>query len=426
MVKRFYLVLLILLLFKPIYSQRNYAVPFLTVQPSPLFLGSGQIGTAIPIKDAAGFYYNPAQLGYFSRENNLSISIMPNKANSKENNCFSMQSYGMSAGYNFRNGDTHLPLSIGIGYMHNKLDYDDIAYAGYVSAFRNSNGTVTVDSYDSYNSFDCFSIGVSYEYYLLFNMGASIKSFSSTYYLSPEVKSTAFDFGIMIIAPVSKLFFDDAKINVNNSSFIKPKVDLSIGYSLTNVGSKVNYSTGNYYVVFGDNIHYYSQTQSDPIPRTSRFGYSGDFAMELFTKAVKINLIDYSFTAEAENSLIKNGVPLEYKNIFGDIKIGKNLIQLKHDNDVIVHKGHILRLFETLIFTSGRYNLYSYADVKSKGLGLSTEGLFKILNSTMDNSIINYIAEHFVLEYYNAKTFIDSNYETNLNNLVLNYRGICF
>ena len=411
MTKKFYLVLLIMLLFKPIYGQRNYAVPFLTVQPSPLLQGSGQIGTAIPMKDAIGFYYNPAQLGYFSRENNLSISVMPNAANSKQNKCYSIQSFGMSAGYNFGNSNAHLPLSIGIGYMHNKLDYSDIAYGSYVSAFRNSNGLVSDDSYDSYNSFDCFSIGASYEYSLLFNLGASIKSFSTTYYQSAEVKSTAFDFGFMIIAPVSKLFFDEAKININNNSFLKPKVDFSVGYSLTNIGSKISYS---------------DPAQSDPIPRTSRFGYSGNFGIELFTKPVKINLIDYSFTAEAENSLIKNSVPLEYKNIFGDIKVGKNLIQLKHDNDVIVHKGHILRLFETLIFASGRYNLYSYADVKSNGFGLSSEGLFKILNSTIENSIINYIARHFVLEYYNAKTFIDSNYETSLKNVIINYRGLYF
>jgi long-subunit fatty acid transport protein len=70
--KKYYTLLLLLIIIKPIYSQ-PVAAEFLGLQQSPLLIGAGQIGAAIPMKDASGFYYNPAQLGYFSHENNISV-----------------------------------------------------------------------------------------------------------------------------------------------------------------------------------------------------------------------------------------------------------------------------------------------------------------------------------------------------------------
>jgi len=174
-------------------------------------------------------------------------------------------------------------------------------------------------------------------------------------------------------------------------------VDFTLGYSLTNVGAKVSYI---------------DPGQADPIPRTARLGYTFNFALELSNNWTrKLNVVDYSFTVEAQDLLIKqdtvNFSP-QYQNLFGDISIGKNLIELHGDQNVIVHRGHILRLFETLIIVSGRFNGSGYDNRKTNGIGFSSEGLFKLLNASTDNTIVNYLTNHFVVEYYNSNIFVDS------------------
>jgi hypothetical protein len=397
--KGYFSILLVLFFINIAYGQEA-AVPFLTLQQSPLLQGAGQIGAAIPMKDASGFYYNPAQLGYFSRENNLSLFFMPQKTDWMPT-YGTFQSTGLAAGYNFKKSEHDIPLSIGVGYLHNKFDY----------------------SSGSYESFDCFSIGASYDYFLLFNLGFSIKTFKSVLTDGPivigenssfQVNSTAFDFGAMLTAPISKLLFNDYKFQIAEKSIIKPIVDFTLGYSLTNAGKKISY---------------FDFAQSDPIPRTARLGYTFNFALELSNNWVKkLNVVDYTFTAEAENILVKQDTlgNTQYKNLFGDINIGKNLIELKGDQSVVVHRGHIFRLFDTFVIISGKMNGHGYDNRKSDGIGISSEGLFKILNASVDNTVINYLTNHFVLEYYNTNIFVDSFMETNLKGIVLNYRGIEF
>jgi hypothetical protein len=61
------------------FSQGAAAVPFLTLQPSPSLAAMGATGTALPTEDPFGFLWNPAQLGYTSRNNNFSFITYPSK-----------------------------------------------------------------------------------------------------------------------------------------------------------------------------------------------------------------------------------------------------------------------------------------------------------------------------------------------------------
>ena len=406
--KKYYLVVIFfLLLYKPSFSQGEAALPFLELQQSPLLLGAGQIGVSIPMSDPLGFYYNPAQLGFFSRENNFSMLALPQKTKWLKyfapNLNLSFNTYGVTAGYNFNNR-YNLPLSIGIGYIHNRMNYGE-----YVS----NNSTS-----ESYDAFDCYSIGASYNYLLLFNLGFSIKSYDS--HLSdlpvgennqiPAATGTAFDFGTLIIAPVSNLLFENVKYNLDPNSYIKPKFDLSLGYSILNMGKEVVYI---------------DQAQADPIPRTARLGYTLDFGIDLFTDQIKLNAFDYSFTAEAEDILINSDEMgfHSYQGMLGDINFGKHLIDLKGDQNVVVHRGHIFRLFETVIITSGRYNGKGFNNYKSNGFGFSSEGIFKLLSRSIANSVIGFIANHLAIEYFHSNNFVDTNFETNFQGLAFYFKN---
>jgi hypothetical protein len=398
--KKYRAYLFLLLITGTIYAQGQGTVAFLEMQQSPLMFGAGWIGAAIPNTNADGFYLNPAQLGNFSRVNNFSLFFMPEKTSWMPNIVCSTtdNSYSTALGYNFDKSGNGVPLSVGVGYFRNKIEYKLLG-----------------SSNKGYDSFDCFSIGASYEYYLLFNLGMSIKSFTSQLPEGYKATGTAFDFGAMITAPISKLLFDNYKFELGSQSSIKPDVNFTLGYSFLNVGKKIS---------FGD------PAQSDPIPRTARLGYTFDFGFEYSCACVKnLNVFNYSFTAEAEDVLIgrDNNGNTEYQNIFGSIGI-KNLVGLKGEGAVNLYRGHIFKLFETVIIVSGRKDI-PYGDEysrKSNGFGLSSEGLFKVLNNVVDNDVIKYITKHFAVEYYNANIFASSFMETNIKGLVLNYRGLEF
>lgn len=379
------------------FAQGAAAIPSLNFVQSAFLNGAGQIGAAIPVHDALGFYFNPAQLGYFAADNNLSINLMPEKSN-YNGNFFPMtsQSFGIAAGYNFNRINKNLPLSVGIGYIRNKFDYGNYTY-----------GTKTINSYDS---FDCLSVGAGYKYYLLFNVGFSAKFYNSVMgaftnvneLSSVKADGTAFDLGAMIIAPLSNLFFNDAAIDMGNESFLKPVLNFTLGYSLTNLGKKVSYI---------------DPAQADPLPRTARLGYSINTGVNLNINNYGFKALDYSFTAEAQDMLITNSNgSVQYQGILGDIKIGTNLIGLKGDRNVILHRGHILKVFETVILTSGRlgYGNYSY---KTSGVGFSSEGVLKLLGILTNNRTVKYIAHHIGIEYYNSNSFLDLPNETNYKGL---------
>lgn len=395
--------LLLFVLASTIYGQGEAALPFMAMQKSPMLYGAGQIGAAVPVTTADGFYLNPAQLGNFSRVNNFSVFFMPQKAEwmPKAVSDVKMNSFSVAAGYNFANNNKKIPLSIGVGYYKSSVE---------LKGFGGDE-----------DKFDCFSIGAGYEYYLNFNLGFSAKSFSSKMmdYSSSvankmvEASGTAYDFGLMITAPVSKLAFNNCKVKIGEQIELKPNLDVTLGYAVSNIG---------------DEIYYFDPYQKDPLPRTARFGYNIDLSMDAKIYETTLKALGYSFTAEAEDLLVEQKISIgemttEYQGLFGDIQIGKNLLGLNGDSEVVMHRGHMFNLLETLTIAFGRYN-GNYLEVKTNAIGVSSDGLFKVLNACVDNKFVDYITSHFSVEYTNANIFVDTFAETNYKGIAINYKGL--
>lgn len=267
------------------FAQGEAAVPFLVLQQSPQFTGAAQVGVAVPPIDPMGFYLNPAVLGETSKEFNFTTLFLPSKVDWLNFGRIEFSTFGMSLGYNFENSILNIPLSIGIGYIKNRLDYGEFVRMGPESPDP-------ISSFDSYDEFSSLSFGVSYEFYLKFSAGITTKSFKSVLSDLPTesepargtVEDNAFDYGFLITAPISKLFYNDMMFNVKDDWNIKPKTNISLGYSLTNIG---------------DELIYFDQAQSDPIPRTARLGYNINLGFDLVSDNLKFNLLDYYFIAEA-------------------------------------------------------------------------------------------------------------------------------
>ncbi len=413
--KRLILVILLLNLFNiSNFAQGEGAMPVMTLQTSLPLLGAGWIGTAKPNNDPIGFYLNPAILGYSSQSNHASLFFMPTKVDWIPVFGITRDTYGFNLGYNFK--DLGIPISFGFGYIHDHTDYR-------IFTRMNSAGEI-LGEFNSYDKYDVYSIGVGIDYYLLFNFGMSVKPFESHLSDSPtenevgagKAEGTALDYGAMIIAPISKLFFDNSKFEFCNTAYIKPVVNFTLGYSLTNVG---------------DEVVYFEKAQADPLSRTGRLGYTFDFGFDANLNNTNINIFTYSFTAEVEDILIEqtnlhhfNG----YQSLLGDIDIWDNLVLLNSNDKVVVHKGHTLNLFETLTLTSGSFIGRGYpTTVGTSGYGLSSEGLFKIVSNTLNSSVLNYFANHFVIEYYNITIFKDYNgFDTEMEGISIHMKNIEF
>ena len=407
-----FLVFLFVSTFK-LYCQGDGALLFTTVQQSPMLLGAGQIGVSIPNDDAIGFYYNPAILGYSSRHNHASIYTMPSKTDWFFSSEYKFNNYGFSLGYNLKSSKLDLPISVGLGYIYNKFDYGE-------KSVTPGSSSMWLGKYDSYDLFNCFSLGFGIDYYIKLNLGLSIKAFESKIGASVsngniidyKAEGKMLDYGVLLIFPISDLLLSDVKIEIDNSSKINPITNFSIGYSLANVG---------------DEIFYLDEFQTDPLSRTARFGYTFEIGFDIKLNETNLNLINYSFTAEANDMLIKTrtefNYDINYQSGFGDIDISENLFSLKSNDKVIVHRGHIFRFFDTLILTSGRFIGRGYLEPRqTNGIGFSSKGLFTLLNS-FSNNTIRYFTNHFVIEYFTSDVRFLPNTITNFDGISIHFVG---
>lgn len=375
-----------------IFSQGQTAVPFLTFQQSAFLQGTGQTGAAVISEDPLGFYYNPAVLGFTAKSNHISSFFLSNKVDWLGVGRAFLNSYGINLGYNF---EKEMPVSVGVGFIHNNFDFQ----------------------LNEKDSFDGISIGASLNYPVSFGIGISIKKLNSALYIHSdgpediyrETRGTAVDIGGIVNVPISKLLLAGNKINLNQTTFITPNLNLTLGYSLNNIGNKISYV---------------DPAQADPIPRTARLGYTIMIGSKLHLDDSEIDLMNYTFISETSDLLVDKY--MNYKSWLGDINIAKNLFQLKTENSAIVHKAHIFDFFETIKLSIGRFNGRGYYNVKTSAFVLSTNGLFKLLSRNYENSVFNFIFSHLGIQFTKSKIFIDQPIVTEYNGISIFFNNINF
>ena len=392
-----------------IFAQSNTAIPMLYLNPSPQLNGMGMVGTGLPTSDPFGFYYNPAQIGYNSQTTNFSLQFYPSKVNWLGLNVASYNNLAFNAGYNFNNLLNGLSLSAGVGFIHSKMDY-----AGHLGP------SSYPTSYVSYDEFNAYAFGVGIDYYAQLSLGLTYKKISSVLPVLPQMSTmktfeanpTVFDYGLLLTVPVLKLIDPSFQLFNFKEMPAHPYFNFSIGYARLNQGGEVAY------------IY---QAQADPLPRTARLGYSISTGLDIAIKNTSLKFFDYSFTVDADDILIEpNSTSYSYQSGIGDIQIGRNLIELKSSDKVVVHKGHYFNFFETFSLMIGRFDGNGYYSRKASGWGVSAKGVLKMLKVNLDNNIVDYIADHFDVQYFSTILFQDIQIETNLRSIGLNFTGFFF
>ncbi|MDP4176630.1 MAG: hypothetical protein Q8933_21805 [Bacteroidota bacterium] len=358
--------------------------------PSPISNAMGSIGTSSPINDAFGFYYNPARLGYSSKESNFSFQLSPKKlawpspVNGPD---VTFESRAFNAGWNFDKLIKGFPFRVGLGYMKSRFDYGE--------SFGNDE--------DYCNS---YSLGIGFDYYVSVNFGITYKKATEKFRglggKTYKASLGAADYGLLLVAPIWKLSGLPQGIEYSKGLYLSPKLNLSLGYARRNQG-------GEFYFI--------NPAQSDPIARTDNLGYTLSAGIEMdISSGNTLSLLTMDWSTEIEDLLVYYEIyqdydyKLKYKGMLKDINIWKNLICGELNKKIIRHRGLKLEIGEMLQFYSGSVAGDSYySDFESKGVGFRTKGLLKLLK-LCDSRTIDFIADHFDLQYVSSRFLIFSDY----------------
>ncbi len=393
-----------------VFAQGNAAIPFLLLPTSPSLSAMGATGTSLPTDDPFGFLVNPAQLGFTSQQNNLSFLFYPSNVKWAGIDQLKLSGLALNAGYNFKNL-IGIPLSVGFGFSNPELSYGEFNFTGK----GDPTPIKTVEPKDSYNA---YSFGIGIDYYVMFSAGITFKNVSSEI---PDVinldepglrkaEVNAVDYGFLLNIPVIRLINDELSFNLFENIPAKPYFNLSFGYAQSNIG---------------DEIIYFDPAQADPIPRTGRLGYGISTGLFFEVEDVLIKALGFEFTVDADDMLIVRDSTgkYDYQSFLGDIDFGKNVIQIKGDDNVVSRAGLKIELLETVGIYSGHFDGRGYDMRKTNGFEIRLKGFMKMLDKFTDDPVVKYISDHFDIRYYNTRYFVDHFLETKIEGISLFISG---
>ncbi len=167
----------------------------------------------------------------------------------------------------------------------------------------------------------------------------------------------------------------------------------------------------------GNNVSYSGNEERIPPPRAAMIGYTISIGASIHSKQESFNLINFSFSSEVNDPSIASDnsagdVVWVNKSPFSDVRLFNNLIEMNYDDNVVVHRGQILSILETLTIASGSFNgMYGgYEGNKSVTYQISLSGLFKLLAYLNNKYTTRYISRHFELNFYLVRSPNSTNF----------------
>jgi hypothetical protein len=146
-------------------------------------------------------------------------------------------------------------------------------------------------------------------------------------------------------------------------------------------------------------------------------------------------MLDYDLILEADDILVSREFDpetlqfgdIKYDGMFGEIDFFDNLVKLKGNDNVVVHKGHSIRFVETVTILRGSFSGRGYErGIKTNGLIISSLGFFKWLGAISGDNILRFIANHIELRYVSSSIFEGESIETDFSGLSLSFFNYSF
>jgi hypothetical protein len=347
---------------------------FLLISPSPTMNGMGGVGVSVPSNDNFSTHYNPAN--YIAPKGFLSFQTSIERR------------VDWLPGFNL--DDMYLDYDIfTLGYRLKKYPVQlsltkSQLYLSLGEQFRVDEVGNILGSFTSYMEADAITYSIAYsseKYPFYFSIGRTDKTANqhlSDLGAGAEMGKgysidSFYDWGYLLSFP---------SVFKTNNKDINLSFTPSIGYSKSNIGGL---------------IYFIDPAQADPAPRTARFGISGIF--EAKDKSDQ-TLLKFTFVREAEDLLIKGSLDSlvdsyteqissfwnwEYQKGLGDINIEKHILSSILDEDVIIHRGFEISIYDAFSIREGIYiDEEGRINVKSNGYGFNLKGFLKALSIFID------------------------------------------
>ncbi|HEX2869485.1 MAG TPA: hypothetical protein VHO03_20745 [Ignavibacteriales bacterium] len=393
------------------------AVTFLELPASAEMYGMGYTSVAVASEDPMYPYYNPAQLGMQSFQNNLSIGF--NSSNWLENYFpgIKVSTFAANTGIDLRRFIKGIPhLSLGFGYSRLKIDF------GKDNFYLPNNS-------ESYDKTDNFTLSAALDYYLKASLGFTYKHVYSKLGVERDLegrirelsaKTNLYDWGVFLEVPVFPILEQTTARHIKIYNSISPVFDLTFGFSKSNLGQ--------------DSINYSFPEQGDPLPRVARTGIGLLAGFSYEAEGITLMPIKAKWSIESNDLLVKPKDPhgWEYQPGFGDINFFKEVILGKTNFETEKLKGWELNFLETISLYGGRFEEdmeMGNRHFNSNGWSIRTQGLVKVLRiispEMFGSNALTYALSHLDFRYSISQTKTD-NPSAPLNNVKFSTFNIMF
>ena len=421
-IKRFSLICFIvifgIIIISPVHAVSQAAVLFLLISPSPLANGMGETYGNIASIDPMASIFNPAYLGFYSQKHNFGFSYsktdwLPQLVSDMEYSCTSL---------NFGFALKKIPLSLGFGY--HRIFFENWET---VSIIDESGSPIILEASKAWDKANILSLSAALDYYINASIGFSFKFIES--YLPPlivpgfppsrEAKASvnAYDFGVVVQAPLFKMI---SKLTDNSLSiipYVKPYLEPSFSYSVTNIG---------------DEVKYIDTAQGDPLPRTVYTGINISAGLRYSKNNYDFNIVSFHWAREANDFLIEGNGDYKYLSGFNDIDFIDNIILGKSNTNIITNRGWELRFGDMFFVRAGHYkDIEGKVIYDTNGLGVNfiqpLRLILELTNLKIENDLIKKVLYNLDIEYHRSEFDCEQGHplsDTKFNCLVLKLRNI--
>ena len=398
------------------FAQHETAVPILKIPASPFLNGMAAVGTALPTSDEFGFSYNPAQLAYNTRFTPLAAHFYPVNIEISSRNKPTLKGSAFNIGFIIGGRRWKMPINFALGYMSFELDMGEVVYN---DTTGNELGRILSNEY-----YDAFALAMGVKYWVEFYAGLNYKYVTSQpgYVVLPGNKLQnarerfgAWDYGFLVLIPI---IGDQNKMR-NPGDQIRPKshpiVNLSLGYSKSNIGGEVRYS---------------DILPANPLPRSAKLGYGLTAGYDFVIKKALIRLVQFDWSVQANDllsnitpsSIALNGSSIDYQGFLGDINIYRNIISARGDNKVESRLGFSIELGEVLRYSQGYFEGGGLEKRTTRGFAIRTKGIFKLLRRRYTRTWYSFIIDNLDLRYFTSTYHVNKDHKSRFHGISLQLR----
>lgn len=373
-----------------VYAVSEAAVLFLIISTSSVANGMGETYGNISSTDPMASIFNPAYLGFFSKNHNFGFSHskanwLPQLANDLYYKCFSL-----NFGYSIKN----TPITLGIGYHHVYLDLGK-------QALTNEFGD-KIRTFESHEKADVISFSALLDYYIQASVGFNYKFIESN--LAPfradsgmgdfKASANAYDFGIALKFPVFDILSKITDRQIYALPHVAPFLEPGLSYSVTNIGDEITYT---------------DETQADPLPRMVYTGINIAAGLKYTNTNHPFDILSFRWAQEANDLLVERaGENIKYSSGFKDIDFIENVLLGKSNAKIITNNGWELGFAEIFYWRKGDYQDFE-GKVKfdTDGWGINFMQPIRLLldftNFKIENGIFRAIIENLDIEFHRSK-----------------------